>query len=100
MGVDRKVIQEGNGKDYPKPGDNVTIEYTGNLWDPHATPHNQGKQFVPPTLQYTKTRKLTSMWFRRFDTSVGRGDFQTQIGVGKVIKGILNIFAVNERWMV
>ena len=25
----------------------------------------------------------------RFDSSVGRGDFQTEIGVGKVIKGIL-----------
>jgi len=66
MGVTRKVLTNGNGKDYPKKGDNVTIEYTGNLHDPEVQPHSQGTQF---------------------DTSVGRGDFQTQIGVGKVIKG-------------
>lgn len=33
MGVTRKVLKEGNGADKPKEGDNVTIEYTGNLYD-------------------------------------------------------------------
>lgn len=33
MGVTRKVLQEGNGVDKPKKGDEVTIEYTGNLYD-------------------------------------------------------------------
>ena len=33
MGVTRKVLKEGNGKDIPKKGDEVTIEYTGNLYD-------------------------------------------------------------------
>ena len=27
-------------------------------------------------------------WRARFDSSVGRGDFKTAIGVGKVIKGV------------
>ena len=33
MGVTRKVLREGNGTDHPKKGDQVTIEYTGNLYD-------------------------------------------------------------------
>ena len=36
MGVDRKVIQPGNGTDSPRKGDVVTIEYTGNLYDEAA----------------------------------------------------------------
>ncbi|KAL2047051.1 hypothetical protein N7G274_001069 [Stereocaulon virgatum] len=68
MGVSKKVIKEGNGTDWPKKGDDVTIEYTGNLYDESKGSENdyRGKQF---------------------DSSVGRGDFRTKIGVGKVIKG-------------
>lgn len=33
MGVTKKVLKEGNGTDKPKAGDQVTIEYTGNLYD-------------------------------------------------------------------
>lgn len=33
MGVEKKVLKEGNGKDKPNKGDEVTIEYTGNLYD-------------------------------------------------------------------
>ncbi|MCJ1284494.1 hypothetical protein MMC26_003826 [Xylographa opegraphella] len=68
MGVTRKVVKPGNGVDRPKPGDEVTIEYTGNLYDESKGASNdyRGKQF---------------------DSSVGRGDFKTAIGVGKVIKG-------------
>lgn len=39
MGVTRKVLKEGNGKDKPAKGDEVTIEYTGNLYDEEAS-HN------------------------------------------------------------
>jgi len=61
-------LKQGNGVDKPKKGDEVTIEYTGNLYDESKGASNdyRGKQF---------------------DSSVGRGDFKTAIGVGKVIKG-------------
>ncbi|KAL8908809.1 MAG: hypothetical protein Q9171_005285 [Xanthocarpia ochracea] len=67
MGVTRKVLKEGNGTDKPKKGDEVTIEYTGNLYDPAEEGND-----------YRGTQ---------FDSSVGRGDFKTKIGVGKVIRG-------------
>ncbi|KAL8959812.1 MAG: hypothetical protein Q9193_003388 [Seirophora villosa] len=67
MGVTKKVLKEGNGTDKPKKGDEVTIEYTGNLYDEaNADNDCRGKQF---------------------DSSVGRGDFKTPIGVGRVIRG-------------
>lgn len=45
MGVTRKVLKEGNGKDKPAKGDEVTIEYTGNLYDEAAHHNNyRGKQ--------------------------------------------------------
>lgn len=59
MGVTKQQISPGNGVDKPKAGDNITMEYTGTL--------ENGKQF---------------------DSSVGRGDFNTKIGVGQVIKGM------------
>ncbi|KEF59744.1 peptidylprolyl isomerase [Exophiala aquamarina CBS 119918] len=65
--ISKKLIKSGNGQDYPRAGDEVTIEYTGWLHDPSASANNnKGKQF---------------------DSSVGRGDFKTQIGVGRVIPG-------------
>ncbi|MCJ1375698.1 hypothetical protein MMC20_006935 [Loxospora ochrophaea] len=67
MGVTRKVLKQGNGADMPKQGDEVTIEYTGNLFDESNAGNNyRGKQF---------------------DTSKNRGDFKTAIGVGRVIRG-------------
>ena len=65
MGVQKTSLSPGNGADFPQSGDTVTMEYTGWLFDASA-PQNRGKQF---------------------DSSVGRGDFQTPIGVGRVIKG-------------
>ncbi|KAJ5022704.1 hypothetical protein PSV08DRAFT_323389 [Bipolaris maydis] len=62
MGVQKTIIQEGNGPS-PKQGDTVTMEYTGWLKDAST---DKGKQF---------------------DSTTGRGPFQTQIGVGRVIKG-------------
>ncbi|KAK7542017.1 uncharacterized protein J3D65DRAFT_612314 [Phyllosticta citribraziliensis] len=63
MGVEKQTIKPGDGVTKPSVGDTVTMEYTGFLQDPSG---NKGKQF---------------------DSSVGRGDFQTAIGVGRVIKG-------------
>ncbi|KAI0553374.1 FKBP-type peptidyl-prolyl cis-trans isomerase [Xylaria curta] len=64
MGVTKTVIQEGSGPQ-PTPGQTVTIEYTGWLKNT-SKPDNKGD---------------------KFDSSVGRGDFVTRIGVGQVIKG-------------
>jgi len=66
MGVTKQLITPGNGVDKAKAGDTITMEYTGNLQDTSAS-DGKGKQF---------------------DSSVGRGDFKTRIGVGQVIKGM------------
>lgn len=39
----KEVLSKGNEKDYPKKGDNVTMEYTGWLYDT-SKPENKGKQ--------------------------------------------------------
>jgi FK506-binding protein 1 len=36
MGVEKKIIKEGNGIDFPKANDLVTMEYTGYLFDEAA----------------------------------------------------------------
>lgn len=45
MGVEKKLIKEGNGSDRPKKGDQVTMEYTGWLHDTSAA-DNKGSQYV------------------------------------------------------
>ncbi|KAF4302737.1 hypothetical protein GTA08_BOTSDO08728 [Botryosphaeria dothidea] len=65
MGVTKQTLTPGNGVDRPRSGDDVTIEYTGYLFDASA-PQNKGK---------------------KFDSSIGRGDFNVKIGIGRVIKG-------------
>jgi FK506-binding protein 1 len=64
MGVTKTVIAEGSGAS-PQKGDRVTMEYTGWLRTA-GKPEEKGKQF---------------------DSTTGRGPFQTPIGVGRVIKG-------------
>lgn len=45
MGVDKKILKEGNGTDKPKDGDNVVMEYTGWLYDQkQASNDYKGKQ--------------------------------------------------------
>ena len=90
MGVTRKVLKQGNGVDKPKKGDEVTIEYTGNLYDESKGPNNdfRGKQYVALGGIISIPIPTHSA---RFDSSKGRGDFKTAIGVGKVIKGIPSI---------
>lgn len=50
MGVTRKIVTRGNGTDRPKVGDEVTIDYTGNLYDESkgANADFRGKQCVAP----------------------------------------------------
>ncbi|KAF2275664.1 peptidyl-prolyl cis-trans isomerase [Westerdykella ornata] len=65
MGVEKTTIKPGNGVDFPKKDDVVSMEYTGWLLD-ESKPDKKGTQF---------------------DSSVGRGDLSTPIGKGRVIKG-------------
>jgi len=65
--LDKKTLREGNEKDYPQKGDEVAMNYTGWLYDAGAADN-----------QYRGNK---------FDSSEGRGDFLTKIGVGRVIQG-------------
>jgi FK506-binding protein 1 len=60
MGVEKTILQAGDGKTYPKAGEKLSMHYTGKL-------ASTGK---------------------KFDSSVDRGrPFQFVIGIGQVIRG-------------
>lgn len=40
MGVTVETTQPGDGQTYPKPGDNVTMDYTGTLLDGTVRVHS------------------------------------------------------------
>lgn len=65
MGVTKKVLKNGNGGKKPVKGDEVTIEYRGCLYDASAS----------------------NCMGTEFDSSKDRGEFKTNIGIGKVIRG-------------
>ena len=45
--LDKKLLSAGNNKDYPKVGDEVTIDYTGWLYEASkADQEYKGKQYV------------------------------------------------------
>lgn len=50
MGVTREVLTQGNGVDKPKKGDEVTIEYTGNLCDESKKDKKRTQYVSDPTL--------------------------------------------------
>lgn len=61
MGVNKQVTKQGDGKSFPKPGQKVSVHYTGFL------------------------EKVNG---RKFDSSVDRGrPFQFKVGNGEVIRG-------------
>lgn len=83
--LDKQVLSQGNGSDYPKKGDQVAMIYTGWLYDANAT-NNRGTKYVDST-QSSQTTVSANVG-HRFDSSVGKGDFLTPIGVGRVIQGM------------
>jgi len=64
MGVTKTITKEGNGP-MPQKGQTVAMAYTGWVKDT-SKPFNRGKEF---------------------DSSIPRGDLETRIGVGQVIRG-------------
>lgn len=88
MGVDRIVLNPGNGTMKPKKGDTVRVEYTGYLYEESKdSNYHQGKQYA---LRIASTNKQGGLLILcRFDTSKDREDgvFEIAIGVGKAIKG-------------
>jgi len=103
MGVTRKVIEEGTGTEKPQKGDEATVEYTGNLYDAEVGPEKdyRGKTYVYCTSRWPfnlSERKPADQYFytSRFDSSIGRGDFKTQIGVGKVIRGASDLYTPED----
>lgn len=115
MGVNKIIHVPGTGAQ-PQAGQTVIIEYTGWLKDVSQA-DAKGTQYVgvfppcnflprslvvpPPSIVALFLNK-TACYFR-FDSSIGRGDFVTQIGIGRLIRGMdvptispLSLFYVSE----
>lgn len=88
MGVTKKTLQPGNGQDFPKKGDTVSIHYTGCLYDESkADQHYMGQQYV---FLYSSKYMYVYTDLHRFDSSRERGPLKTPIAVGTVIKGMIS----------
>ena len=55
MGVTKEVLAEGNKQDYPQKGDNISMHYTGCLYDENA-PKKMGTKYVPFSLLADRSR--------------------------------------------
>jgi FK506-binding protein 1 len=85
MGVQKTVISEGNGPS-PQKGDQVTMEYVlsrnrGMRWE--VDDANLCDRYTG----WLRTSGQAEEKGKQFDSTTGRGPFQTPIGVGRVIKG-------------
>ncbi|KAJ4362995.1 hypothetical protein N0V83_010112 [Neocucurbitaria cava] len=97
MGVEKVVLKEGNGLDIPKKHDEVSIEYTGSSNSSRAKLHvspnlqvgclTRQQRITKATSAYERSHSRADLFYLRFDSSVGRGDLITPIGVGRVIRG-------------
>ncbi|CZS88795.1 related to peptidylprolyl isomerase (FK506-binding protein homolog) [Rhynchosporium agropyri] len=92
MGVTKTITKEGDGA-IPQKGDRVTIEYTGYLKDT-SKPDKKGAKYVYFSIGIVNaywTFVIVSLGLgasgMEFDSSIGRGAFVTEIGIGRVIKG-------------
>lgn len=86
--LQKKLIRPGNGQDFPRTGDQVTIEYTGWLYDASKASNDyKGRQYVTISPEQKCQSRCSDLGASRFDSSKGRGDFRTPIGVGRVIPG-------------
>lgn len=104
----KQTLSPGDGKTYPKKGDTVVMEYTGSFlstdgwfevdwyegWiHDESAPQKRGKQYVPDSDFWSIILIVI-----RFDSSVGRADFETAIGIGRVIQGKSGEQTLNACW--
>ncbi len=87
MGVTQTVLEHGNG-DQSKKGDEVIVEYSGFLYD--EVMHCRGQWQV--SVGHSQRENLSTVHVPNiFDSSQSRGrHFKTPIGVGKVIKDLVD----------
>ena len=73
MGVTKETIKSGNGVDQPKKGDDVTIQYTGNLYDESKgqAAHFRGKQYVRTAKLLLSIQQVTCRRLMGYYISIG-----------------------------
>ena len=83
-GVNVVTISAGDGKSYPKKGDNLVMHYTGTF---HGGPKHGYVSYIF-FIQSITSIICNAVYRQKFDSSVDKGrPFKFQIGVGRVIKG-------------
>jgi FK506-binding protein 1 len=86
MGVQKTVISEGNGPS-PQKGDQVTMEYVFSRCSSGRGGTGLTYMFFDRYTGWLRTAGVPEEKGKQFDSTTGRGPFQTAIGVGRVIKG-------------